>query len=71
MNKQKPPSIDELSALELMRIVPLSEAARLSGLSARTLQRNHSDKVIRMSPGRIGMRVRDALMIGGGSKAAS
>lgn len=51
------------TAIELMRVVKLSEAAELAGLSPRTLERLHPEKIIRMSPGRRGMRVRDALLI--------
>jgi hypothetical protein len=49
--------------LELQRIVSLQEAARLSGLSPDTMKRRHADKIITLSPRRLGMRVRDALML--------
>jgi hypothetical protein len=52
-----------LSPLELMRIVPLREAARLSGLSLRTLHTSFRDKFVHLSKRRLGMRVRDALML--------
>lgn len=55
-----------LGPQELQRIVDLKEAARLSGLSRDTLKRRHIDKIIRLSPRRVGMRVRDALMLGSG-----
>jgi hypothetical protein len=51
--------------IEMLRIVPLSEASRLSNLSIDGLKRHHSDKIISMSERRRGMRVRDALMING------
>ena len=51
--------------IELERIVSLKEAVRLSGMSEDTLKRRHSDKIMRLSPGRLGMRIRDALMMGG------
>jgi hypothetical protein len=57
---------DELprpSATELQRIVPLTEAERLSGLSEDTLKRHHGDKIIRLSPRRLGMRVGHALQL--------
>jgi hypothetical protein len=60
----------ELSAIELHRIAKLQEAARLSGMSIDTIKRRHADKIIRLSPRRLGMRVRDALMLGGGQQAA-
>ena len=49
--------------LELQRIVSLQEAARLSAMSPDTLKRRHADKIITLSPRRLGMRVRDALML--------
>jgi hypothetical protein len=66
MNKRKEPPGD-LSAIELMRIVPLREAARLAGMTPKSLKKHHADKFVRVTAGpfgRIGMRVRDALMIG-------
>jgi hypothetical protein len=48
---------------ELDRIVELPEASRLSSLSVDTIKRRHADKLIKLSPRRIGMRVRDALML--------
>jgi hypothetical protein len=53
-----------LSAVELARIASLTEAARLAGVSKDTLQRHHADKILKLSPRRLGMRVRDALMLG-------
>jgi hypothetical protein len=52
-----------LSALELARIAPLPEAAHLSGVCKDTLKRHHRDKLVVLSPRRLGMRVRDALML--------
>jgi hypothetical protein len=59
------------TAVQLMRIVNLRQAAELAGVSARTMQRVHADKIIRISPGRLGMRVRDALMIAEAKRNAS
>jgi hypothetical protein len=56
-------AIDRPSRLELQRIAPLSEAAKLSGLSEDSLKRHHRDKIKQLSPRRLGMRVRDALML--------
>jgi hypothetical protein len=53
----------ELSSLEQKRIASLQEASRLSSVSVDTLKREHSDKIIRLSPRRLGMRVGDALML--------
>jgi hypothetical protein len=52
-----------LSPIELNRIVLLPEAARLAGVSIDTLRRYHSEKFIRLSKQRQGMRLRDALMM--------
>jgi hypothetical protein len=52
-----------LPPLELLRICELSEAERLSGLSRDSLVREHRDKVIRLAPRRLGMRVAHALML--------
>jgi hypothetical protein len=49
--------------LALARIVTLREASQLAGISEDTIRRNHSDKVIRLSPRRLGMRVKDALFL--------
>jgi hypothetical protein len=60
------PDFPKLTAIELERIVPLDEAAQLSSVSEDTLKRNHRDKLVRLSPRRLGMRVRDALMLSEG-----
>jgi hypothetical protein len=52
--------------VELMRIVNIPEAARLAGISKNTLKARFADKIIQITPGRIGMRVRDALKIAEG-----
>jgi hypothetical protein len=49
--------------IEMERIVPLKEAARLAGCSPDTLKRNHRNKIVQISDRRIGMRVRDALQL--------
>jgi hypothetical protein len=56
-----PPGLTEL---QLNSIVSLAEAVRLSGLSDDSWRRYHRDKFIWLSPRRIGVRLRDALMIG-------
>lgn len=48
---------------DLDRVVTLRQAAELAGVSVRTLWRNRPDKFVRLSPGRIGMRKRDALLM--------
>jgi hypothetical protein len=62
---------DKLSVgLELERIVSLQEAARISDLSPDSWKRNHPDKLVRLSPRRLGIRLRDALMLPGESEAS-
>jgi hypothetical protein len=56
----------KLTAIELERILSLDEAAQLASVSSDTLKRNHRDKLVRLSPRRLGMRVRDALMLSEG-----
>jgi hypothetical protein len=53
----------KMSPLELRRIMPLKEAAKLTGMSVDTLRRHHRDKIRRLSPRRLGMCVADALQI--------
>jgi hypothetical protein len=49
--------------IELLRIVEMEEAERLSSLSVDTLVREHADKVMKLSSRRNGMRVVHALML--------
>ena len=51
--------------VELLRIVDPKEAERLSSASWDTIQRNHADLIIKLSPRRVGLRVGHALMIAG------
>ena len=57
-----PPSND-LSALELERVVGMPEVERLSGLSHDTIRRNYPDKIIQLSPRRVGMKLKHALSL--------
>jgi hypothetical protein len=59
--RQKHP---ELTPLELLRVAALPEVKRITGLSADTLKKHYADKIVRVSPRRIGMRIRDVLAIG-------
>jgi predicted DNA-binding transcriptional regulator AlpA len=45
------------------RIVSLEQAAELCSLSADTIKRRYRDKLVQLSPRRVGIRVRDALML--------
>jgi predicted HTH domain antitoxin len=56
-------SSGEPNWFELQRIISLSEAAQLSGISIDTIKRRHAEKIIQLSPRRRGMRMRDALML--------
>jgi hypothetical protein len=47
-----------------LRVISIAEAAALNSLSADTIRRNHSDKILRLSRRRQGMRLRDALALG-------
>jgi len=59
-----PRPTDELSKIERLRIVSLTEAARLAGISKDTLRRHYQAKIIKITPGREGMRIQDALELG-------
>ena len=49
--------------LELQRIITLQEAEKISSLSSDSWKRHHPDKIIEISPRRLGVRLRDALML--------
>jgi hypothetical protein len=57
------PQATEPGWVELQRIVSMEEAARLSGMSIDTLKRRHAEQIIKLSPRRLGMRLRDALRL--------
>jgi hypothetical protein len=59
---QQNPKIHILTAIEFLRIVPLSEAARLAGLSVRTLRDKFPDKLVKRGQ-QVGMRVGHALQL--------
>jgi hypothetical protein len=63
MPSPTPNRVELPKEIELQRIVSLRQASDLSGLSEDTLRRRHADKIIKLSPRRNGMRVRDALML--------
>jgi hypothetical protein len=50
--------------LELNRIVSLAEAAALRGVSKDTIKRRYPEIIIKLSPRRVGVRLRDALNLG-------
>jgi hypothetical protein len=49
--------------LELERVVSLAQAADLAGMSKASIKRHHSDKIIRLTPRRKGMKVKHALSL--------
>jgi predicted DNA-binding transcriptional regulator AlpA len=55
---------EQLRELEPMRVIMLPEVAKLLGISVSTVIRNFPEQIIRISPRRRGMRVRDILAIG-------
>jgi hypothetical protein len=65
--------IAELPPIELARVVSLSEAAKLQGSSVDTIKREdrrrvargERSRIVRLSERRVGMRLRDALLLGG------
>jgi hypothetical protein len=63
VSRKRVEDIELPDAVYMMRIVSIKQAAQLAGISERTLKDSHPDKVIQISPGRIGMRLRDALRI--------
>ena len=48
---------------ELDRIISLQEAEQVSSLSPSSWKRNHPDKIVELSPRRLGVRLRDALLL--------
>jgi hypothetical protein len=57
----KPQDPKLFNLVEMQRVVSLAEASRLRGVSIDTLKRTQRDKILRLSPRRLGMRVFDAL----------
>jgi hypothetical protein len=48
---------------ELDKIISLAQVEEVNGLSPETIKRHHADKLIQLSPHRVGMRLRDALFL--------
>jgi hypothetical protein len=61
----------DLPLIERLRIIPLAEAVRLSGISADGLKRHYAEKIIKLSPRRCGVRLGDALMLGEAKRGAA
>ncbi len=64
------PRLADLPPVEQLKIISLAEASRLSGMSLDGLRRHHADKIIKLSPRRLGMRQGDALLLNTKSTAA-
>ena len=54
------------SWVEMESAIGLPEAARITNLSAETLSRHYPEYVVKLSPRRLGMKLRDALAIASG-----
>ena len=63
-SRQTVPEAPEIDPLELLKIITLEQVTELTTLSADSLKRHHADKVRRLGPRRLGMRLGDALAIG-------
>jgi hypothetical protein len=58
-----PARCSELSVVERKRIISMDQAERLSSLSEDGWREHHPDKVVRLSPKRVGVRLEDALFL--------
>jgi hypothetical protein len=57
--------------LELERVLPLTEIEEITSLSPDSVRRHHRDKLIHISPRRLGMKLKDVLAITNGMPAAN
>ena len=55
-----------LSPLELERVLPMAEVCAFTTLSEDTLERRYGHLIVRLSPRRRGMKVRNILAIANG-----
>lgn len=53
--------------LEREAVLPLVEVERITSLSADTLKRNYPELIVRLSPRRVGMKLKNALRIAAGA----
>jgi hypothetical protein len=60
--RRPPGSATSFYALE--KIVTIDEAAEIAGISRDSIRRHHSHLIRRLSPRRVGLRLRDVLQIG-------
>jgi hypothetical protein len=66
-----PGSFSVPTAFDLERMISVNEAAVLVGLSPYSLRRHHRHLIRRLTPGRVGIRLRDVLAIGSPNAPAS
>jgi hypothetical protein len=66
-----PGSFSVPTAFDLERMLSVNEAAVLVGLSPYSLRRHHRHLIRRLTPGRVGIRLRDVLSIGGNNATAT
>lgn len=57
---------DRPTWLELERILELPEVEEITSLSVDSIKRHHRDKLVSLSPRRLGMKLRNALAIANG-----
>jgi hypothetical protein len=53
----------KLSPLDLERVAAKPEIERLTGMNFHSIKRHYANKIVRLSPRRIGMRIKDVLSI--------
>jgi hypothetical protein len=57
---------DRPTWLELERVLELPEVEEITSLSIDSIKRHHRDKLVNLSPRRLGMKMRNALAIANG-----
>jgi hypothetical protein len=57
---------DQPTWLELERVLELPEVEEITSLSVDSIKRHHRDKLVNLSPRRLGMKLRNALAIANG-----
>jgi hypothetical protein len=57
---------DRPTWLELERVLELPEVEEITSLSSDSIKRHHRDKLVNLSPRRLGMKLRNALAIANG-----
>ena len=69
--KKSAPESVGLTPLELERVLPMTEACEQTSLSADTLQRRYPELIVRLSPRRKGIKLRNVLAISSGHVAGA